>query len=127
MRRIHQKQQTLTPIWSAHEHATELEAISEILDANPTIAALAAQDLIDPEKDSGRGAPGMTADQVVRCAIIKQMHEYSYEALAFHIDDSRSYQRFCRIGIGDKPWKRSTLAENIKRLKPSPIERCLRR
>ena len=65
MRKIHQKQQTLTPIWSAHEHAKELEAISEILDSNPTIAAVAAQDLIDPEKDSSRGAPGMTADQVL--------------------------------------------------------------
>ena len=42
MRRIHQKQQTLTPVWSAHEHAKELEAISGILDSNPTIAAVAA-------------------------------------------------------------------------------------
>ena len=81
MRKIHQKQQTLTPVWSAHEHAKELEAISGILDSNPTIAAVAAQDLIDPDRDPSRGAPGMTADQVVRCAIIKQMHEYSYEAL----------------------------------------------
>jgi len=122
LRKIHQKQQTLTPVWSAHEHAKELEAISEILDSNPTIAAVAAQDLIDPDRDPSRGAPGMTADQVVRCAVIKQMHEYSYEALAFHIDDSHSYQRFCRIGIGDKPWKRSTLAENIKRIGPSTWE-----
>lgn len=122
MRRIHQKQQTLTPVWSAHEHAKELEAISEILDSNPTIASLAAQDLIDPETDPGRGAPGMTSDQVVRCAIIKQMHGYSYDALAFHIEDSYSYHRFCRIGIGDKPWKRSTLAENIKRLTSSTWE-----
>ena len=58
MRRIHQKQQSLTPVWIAHEHVKELEAISEILDSNPTIAAVAAQDLIDPEKDSGRGGGG---------------------------------------------------------------------
>lgn len=64
----------------------------------------------------------MTADQVVRCAIIKQMNGYSYEELAFHIDDSNAYRRFCRIGIGDKAFKRATLGQNIKRLKPSTWE-----
>jgi len=45
------------------------------------------------------GAEGMSSEQVVRAAIIKQWEGFSYEDLSFHIVDSRSYWNFCGIGI----------------------------
>lgn len=40
------------------------------------------------------GAQGMTAEQVLRAAITKQIEGFSYEALAFHLIDSRTYRNF---------------------------------
>ena len=38
----------------------------------------------------------------MRAAIVMHLFEFTYEELAFHIYDSRSLRRFCRIGIDDK-------------------------
>jgi|TARA_B100002003_G_scaffold243826_1_gene268890 IS5 family transposase len=121
LRKNHQEQLPLVPAGIDHEHAKELEVISDVLDANLMIGALAAQDLasgIDPM--SGRN--GMTGDQVVRAALLRQMNGWSYEELAFHLADSVSCLRFCRIGIADVAPKKSTLADNIKRLLPQTWE-----
>lgn len=99
-----------------HPHAKELDAISDILDTNPIIYELALQDLGSRVTNPGRGAEGMTAEQVVRAAIIKQMEDYSYEELGFHLVDSNCYRKFCRIGIVDKGFKKSALCSNIKAL-----------
>ena len=45
----------------------------------------------------------MTAEQVLRCAILKQMHQFSYEKLAFHLADSQSFRAFCRLPYGFTP------------------------
>jgi IS5 family transposase len=58
----------------------------------------------------------MTAEQAVRAAIAKQMFNFTYKELAFHIVDSKSLRRFMRIGIADKGFKKSTLNKNIKAL-----------
>ena len=60
------------------------------------------------------GARGMSADQILRAAIIMRLFEFTYEVLAFHISDSRSLRRFCRIGFADKGFKKSALNANIK-------------
>ena len=100
-----------------HPRAAELEAISRILDANPIISEMALQDLCRGNKSKRRsGAKGMTADQVVRAAIVKQMFNFTYEELAFHIVDSKTLRRFMRIGIADKGFKKSVLCKTIKAL-----------
>lgn len=52
----------------------------------------------------------MSAEQVLRAAVVKQMFEYSYELLPFHLMDSISPRAFCRIGIADKGFKKSAIA-----------------
>jgi len=99
-----------------YPQAVELENISRILDGNRTIYDLAMQDLSKHEKRENCGAHGMSAEQVVRAAIIKQMFTFTYKELAFHIVDSHSIRRFVRIGIGDKGFKKSALCKNIKSL-----------
>jgi IS5 family transposase len=54
--------------------ARELEAISQVLDANKDILDLVYSDLVKYRRqDTGRN--GMTAEQVLRCAILKQYRE----------------------------------------------------
>ena len=72
------------------------------------------QDLTRGVKNRNCGAQGMSAEQVLRAAIIKQTEGFSYEELAFHLIDSRTYRNFCRIGITHKGFKKSTLCKNIK-------------
>ena len=81
-------------LWVNHPHAEELERISQILDENPTISEMVLQGLAAKVKNRDTGAGGMTAEQVLRVAVIKQMEGFSYRELAFHITDSRSYRKF---------------------------------
>ena len=123
MRKKSKKQMPLMPEAIDHPQAIELENISRILDANPTICDFAMQDLSEGSKKAGRsGAHGMTADQVVRAAIVKQMLNFTYKELAFHIIDSNSLRRFMRIGIADKGFKKSVLNKNVKALSPQTWE-----
>jgi len=122
MRKKYQKQMSIMITSVDHPHAEELEHMSGILDRNPIIYEMALQDLTVNVSNPGTGAEGMTAEQVVRAAIIKQMEVYSYENLAFHIVDSICYRQFCRIGIGDKGFGKSALCSNIKALSPETWE-----
>lgn len=62
-----------------NEVARELEAVSRILDDNPGMYELVYQDMVRAKRpDTGR--EGMTAEQVLRCAILKQYRNLSYEA-----------------------------------------------
>jgi IS5 family transposase len=117
MRKKSKKQLPLMPDASDHPQAAELENISRILDANAIICDLAMQDICKVSKGEHKsGANGMTAEQAVRAAIVKQMFNFCYKDLAFHIVDSKSLRRFMRIGIADKGFKKSTLNNNIKAL-----------
>jgi IS5 family transposase len=123
MRKKSKKQMPLMPAATDHPQAIELENISRILNANPIICDLAMQDLCEVSKKARRsGARGMTADQVVRAAIVKQMLGFTYKELAFHIIDSNSLRRFMRIGIADKGFKKSVLNKNVKALSPQTWE-----
>jgi IS5 family transposase len=91
--------------------------ISNIIDNTPTICGYVIQDL-NKGKIIKRptGARGMSADQILRAAIVMRLFEFTYEQLAFHISDSRCLRRFCRIGFADKGFKKSALNANIKSL-----------
>ena len=102
MRKKNQKQMPLMPSNIDHPRARELDRISQILDSIPTITDMVLQDLTHDIKSRTRGAEGMTAEQVLRAAIIKQTEGFSYDALAFHLSDSTTYRNFCRIGLINK-------------------------
>jgi IS5 family transposase len=114
MRKKNQKQMPLMINSIDHPHAAELEGISKILDAHPIINEWVLQDLSGNVTHAESGAQGMSAEQVIRAAIIKQMEGYSYEELAFHLLDSVCYRGFCRIGIAEKGFQKSTLCHTIR-------------
>ncbi len=108
-----------------HEHARELEAIDRILCENPTLSRLAWEDLRQGKR-ARLGRPGMSAEQVLRAAILKQMNGFSYQELAFHLADSRSYMRFCGFTHPLEVPKKSALAEGIKSIMPDTWEQINR-
>ena len=115
MREKQQKQMPLMEPASSHPQEKELEAISTIIDSTPTICEYVLQDLNKGRIIKRRtGARGMSADQVLRAAIVMRLFDFTYEQLAFHISDSRCLRCFCRIGFADKGFKKSALNANIK-------------
>jgi IS5 family transposase len=114
MRRKLNRQTNLFTAVSSNPIAQELEEISKIIDANPSVLDLVYQDLVRAKRhDTGR--EGLTAEQVLRCCILKQYRQLSYEELAFHLDDSSAFRIFSRLEMGQYPCK-SILQENIKSL-----------
>lgn len=120
MRRKWNPQLSIFHTMATHEIAKELAAISEVLDDNPEVVELAYKDLVGIIK-SDTGREGMSAEQVLRCAIVKQHRTMSYEELAFHLEDSHSFRAFTRLKMGQYP-SASTLQENITALKPTTWE-----
>ncbi|MBA2244935.1 MAG: ISNCY family transposase [Gemmatimonadota bacterium] len=120
------EQLSLDQPWIAHPHAWELATISGILDSNPGMAEAVAQDLLAGVANPHTGSRGMSGDQVLRVLIVKQMNGFSYEQLHFHLLDSASYRTFCRFGALEKVPARSTLAENLKKVRPQTLERINR-
>lgn len=112
MRQKRDPQRNLLHLMPRNEVARELEAISQVLDQNPGILDPVFQDLVKYQRtDTGRG--GMTAEQVLRCAILKQYRELTYKELAFHLEDSIAFRSFARLDLGQYPCG-STLQDNIK-------------
>jgi IS5 family transposase len=122
MHKKYEKQLPLTESTPDHPKAKEWEQIGKILDQHPAIYDQVLKDITSAVKNKEAGANGMTAEQVTRSAIIKRVERYSYEALSFHLVDSRCYRKFCRIGIGHKGFKKSALCQNIKAISPETWE-----
>jgi IS5 family transposase len=115
------------PAGIAHPHAAELAKISEIIDANPRMAELVTQDLLRGLANPETGARGLTGDQVLRILLVKQMNQFSYEELEFHLADSVTYRSFCRLPALEPTPKRATLAENLKKVRSKTVAKINRR
>lgn len=124
MREARKTQPRLRENWLELGHADELRTISQLLDDHPKIEELVLQDLRTAGRSSQAtlGAGGLSAEQVVRMLIVKQMNGFSYRELAFHLADSRSYRTFCRLGILDKVPSKSALNWNLKALQAETLE-----
>lgn len=122
MRKIIEPQQPLVAIPAAHEHARELRAMGAVLDGLPETASRVHRALLAGGVDAARGREGMSAQQVLRALLAKQMNRWSYEELAFHLGDSVVYRAFCGIGIADEGPSRSTLQRNLKAIPAEVME-----
>jgi len=109
MRKARIQQLPLAEAAPDHPKAKELAKISEILDKNSSIYDLVLQDFGTSGNDTG--ARGMSAEQVLQAAMIKQMEGFSYRDLAFHLMDSRAYSGICRSDIG-RPFRKLALQGN---------------
>lgn len=120
MRRKFNPQMNLFTTMARNQIAKELQHMSQVLDATPKTVELAYMDLVRSSRPT-TGREGMTAEQVLRCAILKQYRQLTYEELAFHLEDSEAFRIFSRLEMGQYPCK-SILQENIKALREETWE-----
>ena len=115
MRRIVPEPELFRSRLLGHKQSRELAAIDRILVANPSAAEAVWKDLQGGPLTK-KGRPGLSADQVLRAAIVKQMNGYGYSDLAFHLADSVSNLRFCGFSCPEEVPRKSALAHSIKRI-----------
>src|SRR4051812_451617 len=80
MRQDRTVQTSLFDVFAKHEIGGELKKASTWLDEHPTLLGLVAADLRrDRVQETGRH--GLPAEAVLRCALLKQYRQLSYEEL----------------------------------------------
>jgi len=123
MRNRIRKQTRLVEPSINHVHAKELIRIRDIISECPEILDLVYADLVRGLDDPGAGRDGdMTAEQVFKVLLIKQMNGFSYRLLEYHLADSRTYRWFCDFGIADVIPSESTLQRDVKKVRPETLE-----
>ena len=120
MRQKINRQMSIFDLMHTSAIAKELRCISQILDQTPKILDSVHDDLLQGRRED-TGRLGLSADQVLRCAILKQYREITYEELAFHLEDSAAFRTFARLEMGVYP-RKSILQESIKSLTESTWE-----
>ena len=124
MRLLANRQRSLQFYQSAPSLRQEWDMISAILDANPQASEWVWQDLVtgkDGKQKHHAGAKGMSAEQVLRFAVVKMKEQLSYRALRNRVDDSIVLREFCRLGHENAPVF-TALQTNIKRIRPATLE-----
>ena len=120
MRQERTVQATIFEVFAGHEIGCELKAISQWLDRQSTLVSLVAGDLRrHGVRETGRR--GLPAETVLRCALLKQQRQLSYEELAFHLEDSASFRAFARLPLAWSP-KKSVLHQTISAIRPETWE-----
>jgi IS5 family transposase len=82
-----------------HDIAVELEAVSHLLDAHPIVLDWVDADLRGRALVS-TGRKGLSVESILRCAILKQSRQLTYQELAFFLQDSISLRAFARLALG---------------------------
>ena len=94
--------------------------MSQWLDEHRELIGLAAEDMRrHGVKETGR--EGLPAELVLRCALLKQHRQLSYEELAFHLEDSASFRAFARLPRSWTP-KKSALHRTVSAIRAETWE-----
>jgi transposase, IS5 family len=113
-------QATIFDVFATHEIGRELKAISQWLDEHRSLLSSVIGDLRRHGiQETGRH--GLPAEAVLRCALLKQYRQLSYEELAFHLEDSASFRAFARLPLAWSP-KKSVLHKTISAISAASWE-----
>jgi IS5 family transposase len=120
MRQERTVQASIFDVFAGHEIGRELKAMSQWLDGHPELVELVAADLHQQgAKQTGR--QGLPAESVLRCGLLKQYRQLSYEEVAFHLEDSASFRAFARLPLSWSP-KKSVLHNTISTIRAETWE-----
>ena len=120
MRQKRTAQATIYEVFCDHERGRELQSMSAWLDAHRSVLTAVMNDWCRLGlKPTGRC--GLSAESVLRCAVLKQHRQLSYDELAFYLLDSASFQAFARLPMHWCP-KRSALQHVMAAIQPSTWE-----
>ena len=120
MRQERTVQATIFEVFAQHEIGCELKAMSQWLDRQRGLISLVAGDL-RRQAVCETGRRGLPAESVLRCALLKQQRQLSYEELAFHLEDSASFRAFGRLPLAWSP-KKSVLHHPIAAIRAETWE-----
>jgi len=120
MRQERTVQATIFEVFARHEIGCELKTISQWLDRQRALVSLVAGDLRRHGLHE-TGRRGLPAETVLRCALLKQQRQLSYEELAFYLEDSVSFRAFARLPLAWSP-KKSVLHRTISAIRPETWE-----
>ena len=81
------------------EYRVKYQAISDLLDANPRILALAHQDWSRLLSTSAKGRDGYTSEQLLRALIVMFMEGQDYRGTVVQIENSEFFRNFVRLGV----------------------------
>jgi IS5 family transposase len=124
MRQERTVQASIFDVFATHEIGHELKAMSQWLDEHCDLLGLVARDLVRlGVKATGR--QGLLAEAVLRCALLKQYRQLSYQELAFHLEDSASFRAFARLPWSWSPQK-SVLQRTISAIRSETWEQINR-
>jgi IS5 family transposase len=124
MRQERTVQASIFDLFAGHEIGRELKAMSAWLDEHRDLSSLVAADLRrHGVKETGR--QGLPAEAVLRCALLKQHRQLSYQELAFHLEDSASFRAFARLPHAWSPQK-SVLHQTISAIRAETWEQINR-
>ena len=120
MRQERTVQASLFDLFAGHEIGRELKAMSQWLDEDRELIGPVAEDLRrHGVKETGR--QGLSAESVLRCGLLKQHRQLSYEELAFHLENSASFRAFARLPLTWTP-KKSVLHMTISAIRAETWE-----
>ncbi len=120
MRQERTVQASIFDLFAGHEIGRELKSMSQWLDDHYALVRLVAADLRRHGiKETGR--QGLPAESVLRCGLLKQHRQLSYEELAFHLEDSASFRAFARLPLSLTP-KKSVLHQTISAIRAETWE-----
>jgi len=121
MRMTHNPQRSLFCQLPDHAYYKEWQRIECILDAHPEFLDWVHGDLTVGVKYPDRGAKGMTAELVLRAAILKQANCWTYKELEVQCVDSLMTRGFLKLDF-DESHSSSSLQANIKLIAPTTWE-----
>jgi IS5 family transposase len=124
MRQERTVQASIFDLFAEHEIGRELQAMSRWLDEHRELLGVVARDL-GHYGVKATGRQGLPAEAVLRCALLKQHRQLSYEELAFHLEDSASFRAFARLPRSWSP-KKSVLQKTISAIRPETWEQINR-
>jgi IS5 family transposase len=126
MREKRTVQSSIFEAYAEHEIGRELKAMSDWLDQHLDLLDWVAADVKQRNVEK-TGRKGLTIESVLRCAILKQYRQLSYEDLVFCLMDSTSCQAFARLTTGWAP-KKATLQSCISAISAvtwEQVNQCL--
>ena len=119
MRQERTIQATIFEVFAQHEIGCELKAMSQWLDGQRQLTSLVAGDLRrQGVRETGRR--GLPAESVLRCALLKQQRQLSYEELAFHLEDSASFRAFARLPTAPASAQRLSVTGDVRARESRP-------
>lgn len=124
MRQERTIQASIFDLFAEHEIGRELEAMSQWLDGHHELLGLVAKDL-GRRGVKATGRQGLSAEAALRCALLKQYRQLSYQELAFHLEDSASFRAFARLAWAWSP-KKSVLQKTISAIRAETWEQINR-